>query len=66
MAALPNISLLLSEEWKEFWTAENLTVLETFQTMEMEDQEKLITQFVMHYIPGWPPGKFSLKVFRLT
>jgi len=57
MAALPNISLHLNEEWVEFWKVENSTVLKTFESLEMDEQEILITQFVMHYIPGWPKGK---------
>ena len=33
MAALPNISLLLDEEWREFWSVRNKTVIEEFEVM---------------------------------
>ncbi len=52
MAALPNISLLLSDEWKEFWSETNNTVLEEFPKMSPPLQNQHLTQFVMHHIPG--------------
>ena len=40
MAALPNISLLLDEEWREFWSVRNKTVIEEFEVMSRPLQVK--------------------------
>jgi hypothetical protein len=64
MAALPNISHILSEEWQQFWTQSDESVLTKFETMAGEDQKILITQFVRHHIPGWPKN-LTLESFML-
>ena len=64
MAALPNVSHLLREEWDEFWLKTDPNVLKTFETMDAEDQKNLLTKFVRHHIPGWPE-ELTLDSFML-
>jgi hypothetical protein len=54
MAALPNISHLLSEEWDDFWKKTDPGVLAGFHEMPGDRQKALITTFVRNHIPGWP------------
>ena len=52
MAALPNISLLLDEEWKEFWSVRNKTVIEEFEVMSRPLQVIKVTIIKFVYIIG--------------
>lgn len=64
MGALPNVSLLLKEEWEDFWSQTDKSVLQNFQTMDLKEQKKQLTTFVRHHIPGWPLD-LSLESFML-
>jgi hypothetical protein len=64
MAALPNVSQILSEEWDAFWTKTNRSILETYKTMSLAEQTEQLTVFVRHHIPGWSPD-LTLEHFIL-
>jgi hypothetical protein len=42
MESLPNVSHLLSDEWAEFWTDKNETVLPAFDSMSQSEQEWIL------------------------
>lgn len=64
MAALPNISHILSDEWEAFWQERDSQVLDDFNDMDEAVQKKLITTFVRNHIPGWPED-LTLESFML-
>jgi hypothetical protein len=59
MAALPNVSQILQTEWQEYWSASDNNVLQNYETMNIEKQKQLLTQFVRHHIPGKKLNNYS-------
>lgn len=64
MAALPSISHILPNEWKEFWHDAEVHNQTRFESMTPEEQNSYLTHFVRHFIPEWPP-ELTLQNFML-
>jgi len=48
---------LLNDKWIKYWSMKNGSVIPAFNSLPLEEQKVLITEFVRHHVPGWPEGK---------
>lgn len=64
MAALPSISHILPEEWREFWHEAEVGNTTNFEDMTIDEQKLYLTTFVRHFIPSWP-SELTIENFML-